>query len=235
MIADLSRRSEVEEVMNSAATPPEVLERCLTELAAVNRLTLTHRPTLRFLQRATRDLPRGSAVSVLDVAYGEGDLLRAIHRRAERAGLVPVLSGVDLDPRSVAIAAAATPDGMAIDWRAGDVFDYVPDPAPDFIVSSQFTHHLSDAQVVAFLRWMEAHARRGWFIADLHRHIIPYYGFRLLARLMRWHRIIREDGTVSIARAFRPAEWRALLAQAGVAGAQVRWHALFRLCVARMR
>ncbi len=237
---DLSRRSDLPEVMNDATTPPEVFSRCLAELAAVNRLTLTHRPTLRFLAGATHDWPRGSAISVLDVAYGDGDLLRAIHRWATRAGLVPMLAGVDLDPRSAGIAAAATPPDMAIDWRTGDVFDHLPDPAPDFIVSSQFTHHLTDAEVVAFIRWMERHARRGWLIADVQRHVIPYYGFRLLAWMMRWHRIIREDGTVSVARGFRIPEWRALLDQAGITtagatGARVRWHVPFRLCVARLR
>ena len=231
---DLSRRSDTPEVMNDASTPPEVLARCLTELAAVNRLTLTHRPTLRFLARATKGWAKGARLSVLDVAYGDGDLLRVIHRWATRAGFVPDLAGIDLDPRSACIAAAASP-GMEIDWRTGDVFDHVPEPAPDFIVSSQFTHHLTDAQVVAFLEWMETHARCGWFVADLHRHVIPYYGFRVLARLMRWHRIIREDGTISIARSFRAAEWRDLLARAGVTEARVRWHLAFRLCVARLQ
>ena len=240
MRMDLSRRSDLPEVMNDAATPPEVFARCLTDLAAVNRLTLTHRPTRRFLARATRDWPRGSHLHVLDVAYGDGDLLRAIHRWATRAGLVPVLAGVDLDPRSAGIAAAATPPDMTIDWRTGDVFDHVPIPAPDFIVSSQFTHHLTDNQVVAFIRWMDVHARLGWLIADVHRHVIPYYGFRLLARIMGWHRIIREDGTISVARAFRIPEWRALLAKAdvpvgGTKGASIRWHVPFRLCVARLR
>jgi 2-polyprenyl-3-methyl-5-hydroxy-6-metoxy-1,4-benzoquinol methylase len=239
MARDLSRRSDDPEEMNDATTPPEVLARCLADLAAVNRLTLTHRPTLRFLARATKHWPRGAAVSVLDVAYGDGDLLRAIHAWAIRAGLVPVLAGVDLDPRSAGIAAAATPPEIAgtgaIDWRTGDVFDHAPDPPPDFVVSSQFTHHLTDAQVVAFIQWMERHARRGWFIADVHRHVIPYYGFRVLARIMRWHRIIREDGTISIARAFRMSEWRALLQQAGVTQATVRWHIPFRVCVARLR
>ena len=232
---DLSRRSDQPEVMNDASTPPEVFARCLADLAAVNRLTLTHRPTLRFLARATRDWPRGSPLSVLDVAYGDGDLLRAIHRWAIRVGLLPVLAGVDLDPRSAGIAAAASQPGVDIDWRSGDVFDYLPDPAPDFVVSSQFTHHLTDKQVVAFIRWMEAHARRGWLIADVQRHVIPYYGFRVLAWIMRWHRIIRQDGTISIARAFRIGEWRALLAEAGVTQATVRWHMPFRLCVARLR
>ncbi len=232
---DLSHRSDLPEVMNDDTTPPEVFARCLSELAAVNRLTLTHRPTLKFLAGATAGWPPGTPVWVLDVAYGDGDLLRAIHRWASRDELDPVLAGIDLDPRSAGIAAAATPPGVDIDWRTGDVFGHVPNPAPDFIVSSQFTHHLTDAQVVAFIRWMETHARHGWFIADVHRHVIPYYGFRVLAWLMRWHRIIRIDGTISVARSFRMSEWRALLAEAGVTEATVRWHFPFRICVARLR
>ena len=82
--------------------------------------------------------------------------------------------------------------------------------AYDFIVSSQFTHHLTDADVVRFIDWMEQHAARGWYIADLHRHWFPYYGFGLLAWAAGWHRFIRYDGRVSIARSFVPAEWREL-------------------------
>ena len=114
------------------------------------------------------------------------------------------------------------------------MFAYSPEPLPDFIVSSQFAHHLTDAQVVAFLLWLDHHSLRGWFIADLHRHVLPYYGFRLLCRLAGWHRIVRLDGTVSIARSFRRAEWRALLAHAGL-DAEISWHAMFRLCVSRVK
>ncbi len=87
---------------------------------------------------------------------------------------------------------------------------------------------------MAFLRWMERHARHGWFVNDLHRHALPYHGFRLLARAMRWHRFVQHDGPVSIARAFRRAEWQRLLAEAGVPG-EVRWVFPFRLCVGRLR
>ena len=112
---------------------------------------------------------------------------------------------------------------------------FAADPGrPDVIISSLFTHHLSDAQVVAFLRWMERHARLGWFINDLHRHRLPHLGFRLLARAMGWHRFVGHDGTVSIARAFRPREWESLLRQAGVLGT-VRRRFPFRLCVSRLR
>lgn len=231
---DLSRRSDAVEEMDGPGVDAATYARCLHDLAMINRVTLTHRPTLRWLARATRDLPPDVPLTVLDVACGEGDLLRAIHRWAGRRGRQLRLEGIDLNPRSAVTAAAATPPGMAITYRTGDVFAYAPDPLPDLIVSSQFTHHLSDAEVVRFLRWLERHAARGWFIADLHRSVLAYHGFNLLARVMRWHRIVREDGLISVARSFRRADWQRLLAEAGVA-AEIAWRPMFRYCIGRLR
>ena len=144
------------------------------------------------------------------------------------------LEGIDLNPGSARAASRATPAEMSIHYRTGDVFGYNPRPPADFIVSSQFTHHLTDPEVVSFLQWLEHHARRGWFIADLHRHPVAYYGFRLLAWIARWHPIVRYDGTISVARSFRRSDWRALLAAAGVT-ADIHWHLPFRLCVGRLK
>lgn len=227
---DLSQRSTQEELMDSAATSPEDYASCLRDLAAVNRLTLTHGPTLRWLNRATKNLPRGASISVLDVACGHGDLLRAIHRWAERRGLLVSLEGIDINPGSTALATAATSPGIAITYRTGDVFAYWPRPHPDFIVSSQFAHHLTGDELVRFLGWLDRTAVRGWLIADLHRHAVPYYGFRLLAWAAGWHRIVRLDGTVSIARSFRRADWRRALAAAGLT-ATINWHVPFRFTV----
>ena len=231
---DLSRRSNLPELMDDPALPQADYERCLHDLAEVNRVTFTHRPTLRWLDRATHELPPGRIVSILDVACGEGDLLRAIHRWATRRGRQVRLEGIDLNPRSAVAAAAQTPAEMPIAWRTGDVFAYAPDPRPDFIVTSQFTHHLADADVVRFLRWLDAHAARGWFIADLHRATFAYWGFGLLATVARWHPIVRRDGMVSVARSFRRADWQRLLAEAGVPGA-IGWHLAFRWCVGRLK
>jgi len=231
---DLSRRSDLSELMDDPALSRADYERCLHDLAAVNRVTLTHRPTLRWLDRATRDLPADRPVSILDVACGEGDLLRAVHRWAARRGRAVRLEGIDLNPRSALAAAAQTPPDAGIRWRTGDVFDYAPDPAPDLIVTSQFTHHLTDADVVRFLRWLEHHAARDWLIVDLHRAAFAYWGFGLLATVARWHPIVRRDGMISVARGFRRAEWERLLAEAGVPG-DIRWHPGFRWSVSRSR
>lgn len=220
--------------MDDPALPRAEYERCLHDLAAVNRFTLTHRPTLRWLERATRGLPADRAVSILDVACGEGDLLRAIHRWAARRGRTVRLEGIDLNPRSAAAAAAQTPAGWDIRWRTGDVFDHAPDPTPDLIVTSQFTHHLADADVVRFLRWLERHAAKGWLVVDLHRAAFAYWGFGILATVARWHPIVRSDGMISVARGFRRAEWERLLAEAGVRG-EIAWHLGFRWSVSRLK
>lgn len=225
---DLSVRALEEEQMDAAELDPATYARILTDLAQVNRLTMSHRPTLAFVKRATEGRDR---FTLLDVGFGDGDLLRAIRRWAEKAGKTAVLTGVDLNPKSAAIAAAASP-GMAIDWRTGDYADL---GGYDLIVSGLVAHHMTGAQQVAFLRHMQAHAAIGWQINDLHRHRLAYLGYPLLARLMRWHRIVREDGTLSIARGYRPDEWRALLAAAGIADATVRRAFPFRLCVERRR
>jgi SAM-dependent methyltransferase len=231
---DLSRRSNEAELMDGPSISREDYARCLADLEVVNRVTFTHRPTLKWLDRATASLRPGAPISILDVASGHGDLLRAIHRWSVKRGLTVMLEGIDLNPRSAAAAALATPAEMRISWRTGDVFAYRPAAPPDFIVTSQFTHHLDDVQVVAFLSWLERHAAWGWFIADLHRHAIPFYGFRLLARLAGWHPIVRYDGTVSIARSFKRADWERLTTLAGVP-AEIRWHPMFRLCVSHLR
>jgi 2-polyprenyl-3-methyl-5-hydroxy-6-metoxy-1,4-benzoquinol methylase len=230
----LSARSTLPEIMDNVDIDEVTYQRCLADLASVNRVTFTHRPTFRWLARATKTLPSGTTFSVLDVAYGQGDLLRAISRWAERRGLQAQLSGMDLNPRSAIAARCATPPETTIHYQTGDVFAYTPATAPDFIVSSQFTHHLSDQDVVKLLMWFEENALRGWHIADLHRHVIPYRGFRILAGLMGWHRIVGSDGTISIARSFRRKEWEALLRKAGL-HADISRHIAFRLCVSRIK
>ncbi|MBN8926300.1 MAG: methyltransferase domain-containing protein [Rhodospirillales bacterium] len=205
--------------------------RCLADLARVNRLTLTHRPMLAWLAAETAD---GAPFSLLDVACGHGDALRAVARWAARRGQVAQLTGIDRHPWAINAARTATPD-PAIRFVQADVFAWTPDPRPDFIVSAQFAHHLDEAALIRFIAWMEATARRGWFIGDLHRHHVAHRGFPLLARLAGWHRFVRHDGQVSIARGFRPSEWPALLAAAGLPpqAATIRRHLPFRLSVAR--
>ena len=218
--------------MDAADLDPEIYAQVLTDLAAVNRWTFAARPTIDFVARAVGDR---RSFTLLDVGFGDGDMLRAIARWADKRGIEAILTGVDLNPRSERVARTATPARFAIDYRTGDYLDHV-DRGFDLIVSSLVAHHMSHDQLLIFLRTMESRATRGWHINDLNRHRFAYFGFPLLARLMGWHRIVRQDGQLSIARAFRPWEWPPILAEAGIGReAQILRRFPFRICVERLR
>ena len=233
---DFRRRSDQPELMDQPCDYA-TFSACLQDLGSVNRLTLAHRPTLAFLDRLRRlgRFKTKRPVRILDVGSGYGDLLRAVDRWADRHRLSIALTGLDLSPWSAAAASNSTPSARPITWVTANVFDYKCDA--DIIVSSLFTHHLSDVELVRFLAWMERNASVAWFVNDLHRHRVAHMGFRWLASAMRWHRFVRHDGPVSIERAFTPQEWRAYLTKAGLSQAQVEVQGRFpfRLCVQRVR
>ena len=232
----LAVRAQAEELMDADDLPVETYTDVVGDLAQVNRVTMAARPTLGFLDRA---IGEAQPLRLLDVGFGDGDMLRTIARWAKRRGVEAELVGVDLNPRSAVAAARHTPPGLAIRYVTGDYADLADNESADgqwdVIVSSLVAHHMTRAQLVAFLRFMEANATRGWFVNDLHRHGFAYRGFPLLARLARWHPIVRHDGALSIARSYRPAEWSPLLAEAGVGDARVFRAFPFRLCVERLR
>ena len=228
----LAVRSLQDEQMDDPALPSDVYDAVLADLSRINRLTLAARPTIDFVARAVGASKR---FRLLDVGFGHGDMLRRIAHWARRRGIAADLVGVDLNAKSVAAARAATRADSAIDYRTGD-YRNVPGPF-DLIVSSLVAHHMDEVELIAFVAHMEGHATRGWFVNDLHRHAFAHAGYPLLARIAGVHRIVREDGTLSIARAFRPSEWGPILARAGVpaGAARVVRRFPFRLCVERLR
>jgi len=228
----LKIRCRDEEQMDSAELDRATYARVLHDLARVNRWTFTAHPLFAFLNRAAKGLGR---FRLLDVGFGEGDLLRRVAVWAKRRGIAASLVGIDINPRSAAIARAVTPPDLRIEYLTGDYHTFLG--GFDFIVSSQVTHHMTDLQLHDFLQFMEARTLRGWLISDLRRHAFAYYGFPLLAWLLGVHRIVREDGQLSIARSFRKRDWCEILHAAGMAKRGVRLvHRFpFRLSVERVK
>lgn len=227
----LATRADAAELMDADDLPADTYTAVVGDLARVNAVTLAARPTMRFLNRVARGR---DTLRLLDVGYGDGDMLRRIERWAARRGLAIELVGIDLNPRSERAARAHTAAGSRIRWITGDYADLADQPW-DVVISSLVAHHMTAAELIAFVRFMEAHAAAGWFVNDLLRHRLAHTAFPWLARVARWHPIVRHDGTLSIARSYRPAEWPPILAAAGVSDARVVRRFPFRLCVERRR
>lgn len=223
----LDDRLIADEMMDEPGMDLATYRAVLQDLAKVNRATMAHRPTLAYLEHA---LAGRDSFRLLDVGFGDGDMLREIAAWAKRKGKTAYLVGVDLNPKSKIVARESTPSDLPIEYWTGDYAEVI---ARDFdvVISSLVAHHMTRDELVAFLEAMDTHAKCCWFINDLHRHALAYFGYPLLAQLAGWHPIVRHDGHMSIARSYRPAEWKPLLAEAGITDALVRRVFPFRLCV----
>jgi SAM-dependent methyltransferase len=238
---DFGSRARLSEWMDEPCSYEE-FRACLEDLAAVNRLLLAYRPTLAWLKRLVahnRLALRAEAepLRIADVGCGQGDMLRRIAAWAQRRSVPVRLFGIDLNPYSARAASSIPAPGASIEWITGDALCFCPPGGLDIIISSLFTHHLADDEIVRFLAWMEREARLGWFINDLHRGAIPYHLFRLLARFARWHPFVQHDGPVSVRRSFRRHDWERYLALAGIDRAKIAIEEFRpgRLCVGRLK
>jgi 2-polyprenyl-3-methyl-5-hydroxy-6-metoxy-1,4-benzoquinol methylase len=232
---DHAQRSSQGEILDGGIDAAE-LKLVLRDLARFNGAMLGHWPVVAWLRRATRHLPRDQPLILVDVGCGYGDLLRAIHRWSRKRGLVIKLIGLDLSRETIDVARAATDAADQIEYQVADIFAYRAAEPVDFVVSSLLTHHLSDAMIVSFLRWMEATARKGWLIYDLQRHVMPYVFIGLMGKLTSLHPIVIYDGQISVARSLTRAEWRQCIAAAGLVDHAVDLHwFLYRFVIGRLR
>ncbi|SLN60952.1 methyltransferase domain-containing protein [Roseisalinus antarcticus] len=230
----LPGRIQADELMDIEEVTDADLARCLRDLERVNRASLGYRPTLRWLDRAARGRTH---LTILDVGFGGGDMLRQVARWARRRRKTVTLIGLDINPAAARVAAAATDTGLGIAFETADLFDWPADRPVDIILNALFAHHLADADLPRFLHWMEERARVGWFVNDLHRHWIPEWGLRILFAILPVHRFVRHDGPVSVRRAFSAADLRAVVAAAGLEPGAVtlRWWFPFRWGLGRLK
>ena len=234
MPLDFTHRADLEESMDRVASLQEY-RTCLDDLGSVGRLVLAHRPTLRFLDRVLSARVGGKPLRILDVACGDGAMLRRIARWSAKRRVSVELTGVELSSRAVEIAQSLPQSDPPVSYITADIFAFEPRELPDVVLSAHFTHHLAEPDVVRFLQWMEQHASLGWFVNDLHRHPNPYRLFRLLGAIVPWHPIVVADGLISIRRAFTVEDWRRMLATAGIAGAVVAEEFPARVTVSRVK
>lgn len=204
-------------------------EGCIIELQRVNRWLGDAWTLRRTLLKEVKNSGLGR-VSILDVGAGSGELLRVAADWAEKTDSSVGLIGLELNPLSARAILDESHHFPSIGAVRGDAFQLpFAEKEFDYVISSLFTHHFIEDQVVALLREMARVARRGICVIDLHRHPIAYLLYTTVGRLMLHNRLLREDGALSIRRSFKPAELLALGHQAGLQHCRVERHFPYRL------
>lgn len=222
-------RSHKPERIDTGDYTPEEYDRFLQEIRLVNRFAGDNRALKKTLLREI-ETENPQNFSVLDVGAGSGELLRVIARFARRQKRSAHLFGLELNKRSAEAILEESKNFKEIKAVRGDAMNLpFADNSFDYAICSLFTHHLNDRQIVETLSEMRRVASRRIFVIDLHRHAVAYALYKLFCLTFRISPLVREDGSLSILKSFKPVELEKLGKEANFENGSVKRYFPFRL------
>ena len=225
----LRKRSQKLERIDTGEYTPEEYELFLKDIAYINR-KLGDNAAIRATLLAEIERLDLKEFSVLDVGAGSGEMLRFIAEFAAKSGRRARLVGVDLNQRSIDAMKRSSVEFDSIYPVLGDALDLPFDnDSFDFCISSLFTHHLKDEQIVRLFREMDRVSSRGIFSIDLHRHPMAWILYKLFCWSHGISRMVRYDGSLSILRSFKKDELIEFAAAANLKNNSVKEVSPYRL------
>ncbi|OGR83828.1 MAG: hypothetical protein A2901_01480 [Elusimicrobia bacterium RIFCSPLOWO2_01_FULL_54_10] len=228
---DLSRAAVEREIMDTEACSQTELNEALGFLKITNRFFGGRRVILRNLQVFSKNWGRDEEIRILDVGCGLGDLDIAILNWAERRNFKVRITGLEMISQIAETAKDQTRGIPQIEILQADILNFTPVQPFDYVIASLFLHHIPPSQQVAALKKLDQIAVRGMILSDLERTWAGLLAVKALAYLAG-NRIVRHDGPLSVRRAFRPEELRALARAAGLNYLKAEKECFFRLSLA---
>lgn len=226
---DFTTRSYEKEILDRDDIPFADIMVTMRELNTVNRFLGGHNITRRGVNYLLNK-PIAREIVIAEIGCGGGDNLSVVQRHLAGRQQPFSLIGIDIKPECVDFARQTR--GETIKWLCSD-YRHVQWPAarPDIIFSSLFCHHFDDGQMTEQLKWLKANSSIGFFINDLHRHPVAYYSISALTKVFSTSYLVKNDGPLSVRRAFKKRDWVRLLAAAGIKRYSISWHWAFRYLV----
>lgn len=203
---------------------PEEYNRCLYLLGRINGALGGFRATRKAFEGSVN-----APESILEVGCGGGYLCHRLHCWFPEADIL----GIDICPEAIGHATDHLPKGyngkVSFRVQKDKTLEYA-DGSFSVVTTMLVCHHMTDDELVNFLKECYRISSQAVVINDLHRHFLAYVGFSLLTPVLFPNRLIWHDGRLSVKRAFRKGDWIALLKRAGFSESQyvLRWNWAFR-------
>ena len=221
---NLKTRSAEAEVMDDFDLPSAEIDPVLAGLAKMNRWFGAHQSIIK----ALKNFPVNPGEHISDWGCGGGDSLIALRQWSDADQLNLKLTGIDAASAAIKFARENSA-GKNIEYIQTDVLG--PDLIPgqfDVVFSGLFSHHFPDEEWVRLVQKMQACAKRGVIITDLHRHWILYYAVVLITHALTPNKMVRIDGPLSVKRSFERRDLVLLLQRAQIDNYKLTWVWPFR-------
>lgn len=224
----LSQRSYQEELLDNDDIPFDDIRQNMKELDFINTWLGGHNITISGLKKIWRQAGKPATLHICEIGCGGGDNLRAIEKWCVRSNIRVRFTGIDKKAACISFAKQRIP-GTGYQWIVSDYKSVVfKDDVPDIIFSSLFCHHFTEAALEQMMQWMRANSRLGFFINDLHRHLLAYYSIKWLTRLFSKSYLVKNDAPLSVWRGFKRQDWEGIMQRAGIQQYSVQWKWAFR-------
>jgi len=226
----LGSRLRADELLDAGGHDPSELAENLDDIGRVNRLGGGVRVVLRHLPELLDGLPWERPVEILDLGTGGADIPVAVADWLRRRNRSARIVASDVSEEVLAVARRRIGRRHEIDTARYDALAVpLPDRAVDIVLSSLTMHHFEPEDAARLLGEMQRLGRVGFILNDIARSAPGYAVAWVASRLGTRNRLTRHDMPLSVRRAYAPAELEALLAAAGIEGARVTTHPLFRM------
>lgn len=222
-------RSQKLERIDTGDYTAEEYDRFLHDIRLVNRFAGDNWALSKTLLREIKK-ENLQEFSVLDVGAGSGELLRTVAKFARKEKRKTRLFGLELNERSAAAILEESGKFEEINSIQGDALSLpFEDDSFDYAISSLFTHHLTDENIIQTLSEMSRVSRQKVFVIDLHRHPAAYAFYKMFCVTFRISPLVREDGSLSILRGFKDEELEHLAQKADLKDVSIEKHFPYRL------
>ena len=206
MLTPVRRRGV--EFLDEPDVDPDVRRQAQSDIARSNRLLGGLRAALVEIRSAAGAI--GASSTLLDVGTGVADIPQRAMAVAARDGIALTTIGVDGAPSLLVAARGCLTHGVCASAFALPFRDH----SIDIVMCSQLLHHFDWTNAEQVLRELDRVAARAVIISDLRRSWFAAAGFALVANVLRFHRVTRHDGVVSVLRGFTSTELRELVQRA---------------------
>ena len=220
-------RSDQREIMDDFTLEGRHLRENLDILATINKWLGGNQITLNGIKKLVDGLSKDKKIKIVDLGCGNGDLLRRISKLGAQLGYNFDLVGIDANKDSINYAKELSEGYENITYLQLNIFsEEFKAYEYDIALLTLFLHHLNNEEIIENLNHLKHKAKLGIVVNDLHRNKIAYFLFSIISVFFN-NKIVRNDGLVSILRAFKRSELECFAKELNIKS-EIGWRWAFR-------